>query len=175
MSVCSTEYVYHTLLNPGENNIDSFLKLGLRPLSDFPDSERWQQFQTHMPGFFERLYQDIAYPILQRPYINSGVFVSPIDFRQLPDSLMYAKPRIRLPVSRIDPSYAVLTYVLDEQRVALPLTTEALHATATLWTAHRVTKWFARDKSRLFFYVPQIAAYQPGGLSVEPDDVEQFI
>ena len=174
MQVCSTEYVYHALLNTGDEIIASILTNGLRPLSDFPDSERWQQINKQMPGFFENLYEMVARPVLQKPYLNAGVFVSPIDFRRLPDSLMYNKTRVKIPISRIDPADACLTYVLDEERISLPFTPENLQKVAELWTADRVTTWFAKDNSKIFFYVPQIAVYQAGGIPVEPTDIEQF-
>jgi hypothetical protein len=37
-----------------------------------------------------------------------------------------------------------------------------------------VTEWFAKDNTKIFFYVPQIAVYQPGRIRVEPTDIEQF-
>ncbi len=174
MPVCSTEFVFHALFNLRDGLIESILKNGLRPLSDFPDSERWRRIETHMPGWFEKLYREFAQPVIQRPYLNSGVFVSPIDFRLLPDSLMHNKARVKIPVSRIDPDYAALTYVLNDQRVVLRLTAQNLQDTSALWTAPMVTEWFGKDDSKLFFYVPQIAVYQPEGIHVEPTDIEQF-
>ncbi len=171
MRVCSTEYVYHNLLNPGDDLIASILAGGLRPLSDFPESERWQQIETHMPGFFEELYADIAEPVVGKPYLNSGVFVSPIDFQLMPGSLLFNRTRVKVPVSRLDPATSVLTYVIDEQRASLPLTVDNLAATADLWTGEMVSRWFAVDNSKIFYYVPQIAAYQSGGIPVE---VERF-
>ncbi len=174
MQVCSTEFVFHTLLNPGEGLLESILRDGLRPLSDFPDSERWKQIEAYMPGFFEQLYRGFAEPVLHKPYTNSGVFLSPIDFQLLPDSFMHNKTRIRIPISRLDPDYTGLSYMLDDRRVSLQLTAQNLQETAALWTASLVTEWFAKDMHKIFFYVPQIAAYQPGGIHVEPGDVEQF-
>jgi hypothetical protein len=170
--VCSTEYVFHTLLDPKDGIIESILENGLRPLSDFPDSERWQQIVHQMPGFFENLYQEIAYPVIRKPYSNSGVFVSPIDFRLMPESFMHDRTRVKVPVSRLEPEYAVLTYVLDGKRVSLPLNAANLEETANIWDASMVDEWFARDNTKVFFYVPQIATYQPGGISVESNDIE---
>lgn len=174
MRVCSNQVLYHSLLNPGFDLIESFLEKGLRPLSDFPESERWQQIQTHLPGIFEQLYELFARPVIQKPYLNSGIFLSPIDFQLLPDSLMHNKTRIRVPLERIDPAYAALTYVLDEQRIALPFTQENLEQAAQIWSAEMVRRWFAVDRNRLFFYVPQVAVYQPEGIPVYPEDIEQF-
>ena len=174
MQVCSTQHVFHTLLNPEFDKVQTILTDGLRPLSDFPDSERWQQIEKHMPGFYQNLYTAIAQPILQRPYSNSGVFVTPIDFQKIPSSFMNNKTRFKMPVTRLDPDYCVLTYVLDEERVSLPLTPENLEKTADIWNADMVQTWFARDQSKIFFYVPQIAVYQPQGISVYREDVEEF-
>lgn len=174
MRVCSTEYVYHNLLNPSDGLIESILQYGLRPLSDFPDSERWQQIESQMPGFFEQLYTDIAAPVVGKPYMNSGVFVSPIDFQLMPGSLLFNRTRVKIPVSRLDPAFSALTYVIDEQRVSLSLTTDHLATTADLWTGEMVSRWFAVDNSKIFYYVPQIMTYQPGGLSVYAADIEQF-
>ena len=103
MQVCSTNTFFHTLLNTGDEIIDSILENGLRPLSDFPESERWQQINQQMPGFFENLYEMIAKSVLQKPYLNAGIFVSPIDFRLMPGSILYEKTRIKIPISRIEP------------------------------------------------------------------------
>jgi hypothetical protein len=175
MRVCSTQHVYHALLNPEFDKVETILKNGLRPLSDFPDSERWQQLEKHIPGFYQNLYTAIAQPILQRPYSNSGIFVTPIDFQKIPSSFMINKTRFKIPVTRLDPDYCVLTYVLDEERVSLPLTTENLEKAADIWDADRVQTWFAKDKSKIFFYVPQIAVYQPQGIPVHREDMEEFI
>ncbi|MBM3179842.1 MAG: hypothetical protein FJZ86_05755 [Chloroflexi bacterium] len=172
MKVCSTEFAYHSFLNKQDDPLPLILANGLRPLSDFPDSERWKQIEAHLPGFYENLYNTVAKPILGKPYTNSGVFLSPIDFRLLPDSMLFDTGRIKIPLSRLDPAYSVLTYVWNDQRVSLPLTPATLAETAERWTAEKVVEWFAKDINKLFFYVPQVAVYQPGGISVEAGDVD---
>lgn len=174
MQVCSTDFVFHALLNPELERIDSILTNGLRPLSDFPDSERWQEIQREMPGFFEGLYDMVAKSVIGKPYMNSGIFVSPIDFQLLPDSFMNNKTRVRIPISRINPDYAVLTYVIDNERISIPFSPENLKDTAEVWTADMVNQWFAVDHTKIFFYVPQIAVYQPGGIPVVSEDIEKF-
>ncbi len=174
MQVCSTQFAFHALLSPKEGIIESILASGLRPLSDFPDSERWRAIEAFLPGFFEKLYYECAQPVIHKPYLNSGIFLSSIDFQRIPGSLMHNKTRIKIPLARIDPDYAAMTYELDSRRVALPLTEQNLQATAELWTDALVKDWFGRDQNRLFYYVPQIATYQPGGIPVEPVDIEQF-
>ena len=174
MRVCSTTHVYHALLNPEFDRLEAILRHGLRPLSDFPDSERWQQLEREMPGLYRHLYTTIAEPVIQKPYANSGIFVSPIDFQQLPGSSMKDRTRLKIPLARLDPAYCVLTYVLDDERSALPLTPENMERAADLWDAEMVQSWFAKDQTRIFFYVPQIAVYQPGGIPIERGDIEEF-
>lgn len=174
MQVCSSEYLFHTLLNQQEDLTESILREGLRPLSDFPESKRWQQTQSEFPGFFEKIYDVIARPVLQRPYLHSGVFLSPIDFQLLPDSILHNRARVRIPVSRIDSGCACLTYVLDGERVSLPLSTETLREAASVWTADLVKQWFGKDQSMVFFYVPQVAVYQPKPIPVQREDIEVF-
>jgi hypothetical protein len=175
MQVCSTQTLYHTLLNAEFETVGPIMKNGLRPLSDFPDSERWQQIEKHMPGFYKNLYEQVAQPVLKKPYSHSGIFVSPIDFQKLPESLLYNKTRLRIPIARLDPAYCVLTYVLDDERVSLSLTSENLEKTAEIWDAGMVQTWFAKDRTKLFFYVPQVAIYQPQAVPIEPDDLEEFL
>ena len=51
--VCSTTHLFHYLFNPNEEALNSFIEDGIRPLSDFPESERWQELEAQMPGFYE--------------------------------------------------------------------------------------------------------------------------
>jgi len=169
--VCSSTHLFHYMFNPDQDSMDSFLQNGIRPLSDFPESERWKQLEEQMPGFYENLYQMIAKPVLQKPYSNSGIFITPIDFRLLPDTYLFDKPRFRFPISRVDPKFTVLTYVLENERIALPFTVENLENNAKIWDAEKVMRWFAIDKTKVFFYVPQIAAYQ-GKIDITQDDFE---
>lgn len=174
MRVCSTEYVYHALLNPDFDKVEAILKDGLRPLSDFTESDRWKQLEEHMPGFYRNLYEAIAQPIIKKPYSNSGIFVTTIDFQKLPDSFMNNKTRIKIPIAQLDPAYCVLTYVINEERVSLELTQENLEKAADLWTAEMVQEWFAKDHTKIFYFVPQVAVYQPQGISVHPENVEEY-
>jgi hypothetical protein len=172
MRVCSSDTLYHYLFNPEAQVVASILENGLRPLSDFPESSRWKQIQSAYPGFFEWLYGEFAEPVLKKPYTNSGIFLSPIDFRRMPDSLMYDKLRINIPLERIDPQWAALSYVIDEQRRSYPINAETLEATAEFWTEDRVARWFGVDNTRLFFYVPQVVTYQEGGIQVAEGDFD---
>lgn len=170
-SVLSTTHLFHYALEAAAD-LASIAEEGLRPLSDFPESDRWRQFDQHAPGFFEFLYRSLAEPLLGRPYERSGVFLTPIDFRLLPGSLLHARPRIRIPVARIDASAAIVTWVLDGERVTRPFGPESLEEAAVLWDAELVTEWFGSDRTRLFFFVPQVVTYQPR-VSTEPADVER--
>lgn len=169
--ICSTTHLYHYLFNSDESVLKSFLTQGIRPLSDFPDSERWQQLEAHMPGFYKNLYTMIAEPVLQKPYPNSGIFITPINFRKLPGTYLHDKPRFNIPIERIDPAWAVLTYVLNENRIGLPFGPEALQKTADLWDEALIREWFGKDNTRVFFYVPQVGAYQ-GQIEVTMEDYE---
>lgn len=174
MRVCSTEYVYHAMLNPEFDKVEAILKDGLRPLSDFPESDRWKQLEKHMPGFYQNLYEGIAKPITKKPYSNSGIFVTTIDFQKLPDSFMNNKNRIKIPVAELDPVFCVLTYVLNEERVALELTQENLEKAAQIWEADKVMEWFAKDPTKIFYYVPQVAVYQPQGIPIRREYLEEY-
>jgi len=159
------------MFNPNQDSVDSFLQNGIRPLSDFPESERWKELEEHMPGFYKNLYKMMAEPVLKKPYSNSGVFITPIDFRLLPDTYLYAKPRFRIPVERIDPEMTVISYVIDDERIILPFSAENRQRVADLWDEKLVRRWFGVDNTKVFFYVPQVAVYQ-GQISVTQDDYE---
>lgn len=171
-TICSITHLFHYLFNPNEDALDSFLTNGIRPLSDFPDSERWKQLQEHRPGFYEALYEMFAAPVLQKPYPNSGVFITPIDFRLLPGTYLHDKPRFNIPVERIDPAWTILTYVINEERISLPFGPEALQKTAELWDEAMIREWFGKDNTRMFFYVPQVGVYQ-GRIEVKREDYQE--
>lgn len=165
-SVFSREFLYHYLLNPSVELVNSILTNGLRPLSDFPESSRWIEIQDALPGFFEWVYEMMAKPIIQKPYSNSGIFLSPIDFRKMPDSMLFTKERFCIPISAVDPEWSCLSYELEDERIRLPLTLETLEQSSQIWTKPMVDRWFGVDPHRLFYYVPQVVTYQPGGIPV---------
>jgi len=37
-----------------------------------------------------------------------------------------------------------------------------------------IQEWFAKDQSKIFYYVPQVAVYQPKGISVQRDYIEEY-
>jgi hypothetical protein len=169
--VLSTTHLFHYALDTGAD-MSRIAAEGLRPLSDFPESERWREIEAQAPGFFERLYRLVAEPVLGRPYERSGIFLTQVDFRQLPGSLLERRSRLTIPNDRIDASAAVLTWSIGDERVSRPFGPESLEEAASLWDAGLVTDWFARDRTRLFFHVPQVATYQPrvstGSADVDP-------
>lgn len=171
MMVCCTDRLFHYLLG-GDGALESILERGLLPLSSFPESERWRQIERVHPGFYKWIYETFAEPVIKKPYTNSGIFLTPIDFRRLPESSLARAARVVLPVSAIEPSSAGVTYELDGQRVVLPLSPDTLQETARLWPPDMVRNWFGRDRSKLFYHVPQVAAYQEGGIAVKPEWVE---
>ncbi len=87
---------------------------------------------------------------------------------------MYNKIRFRIPVARLDPTCCVITYELNNERVSLSLSLENLEKTANIWDAEMVQTWFAKDKTKMFYYVPQVAIYQSQGVPIEQDDLEEF-
>ncbi len=169
--VCSTTHLFHYMFNPNTEALDSFLQNGIRPLSDFPESERWKQLEEQMPGFYKKLYSMMAEPVLQKPYVNSGVFITPIAFRLMPGTYLFDKPRFRIPIERIEPKTTVISYVIDEERISLPFTAKNRQNIASLWDVEMVKHWFAIDNTKIFFYVPQVAVYQ-GYIDVAQDDFE---
>jgi hypothetical protein len=48
--------------------------------------------------------------------------------------------------------------LLRRTRLEIPL--------ESLWRAADIERWFGRDRTRLFFHVPQVVTYQPGGVPV---------
>ena len=171
MGVVSTTHLFHYAVVP-DADLGAIVEQGLRPLSDFPESDRWQEIERHAPGLFEGLYRLVAEPVLGRPYERSGIFLTPIDFRSLPGTLLHDRARLRIPLDRLEQETAVLTWDVGE-RVSLPLSTASLGRAAAEWDADRVRSWFGRDPTRLFFHVPQVAAYQPR-IAIEPGDLEAY-
>lgn len=172
MQVCRTDRLYHYLLN-GEAVLPEIMANGLLPLSAFPEGPRWRELEALRPGFYRHLYAQFAEPVIDRPYSNSGIFLTPIDFRLLPGLILSTALRIAIPLAAIERECAALTYEGDEGRVILPLTPETLLETAWLWPEEAVRSWFARDRGKIFFNVPQVAAYQEGGIPVRPEWVER--
>jgi hypothetical protein len=170
--ICSIDTLFHYLFDDNPDLMSSIIELGLQPLSNFPDSERSRQIEKHLPRIFERLYAEFAEATIGKPYINSGVFLTPIDFRLIPNSIMARKTRFRIPVDRLDPEWSAVTYEYEGRRVSRPLSSTVLREVSEHWTRDLVEKWFGVDSNRLFYYVPQIVTYQPGGISVSIDDVE---
>jgi hypothetical protein len=77
-----------------------------------------------------------------------------------------------VPLEHIDPQWAVLSYVIEEQRHSYALSPETLIMTAELWDEEMVARWFGVDSNRLFFYVPQVVTYQPDGIQIMKGDFE---
>ncbi len=171
MRALSTTHLFHYFFSEDAAARQAIVAEGLRPLSDFPDSDRWRVLERQMPEFYPSLYEHFARPVHGHPHTNSGVFLTPIDFRVVTDTFLSGKPRFRIPVDRIDPSEAVITYVADDERVSLPFAKETLAATAAMWPAESVRRWFALDPTKVFFFVPQVATYQ-GRVAVTDEDFE---
>lgn len=133
-----------------------------------PESEEWKQKEP----FYRELYRRFAEPLLRRPFFTSGLFLTPIDFRQIPDSLLAKRPRIAIPLSALSGSASILTYELDGQRILVPCTQEALDRAAATWDEERISTWFGRDPQQIFFYVPQVAVFTEQGIPIDPAWIE---
>jgi hypothetical protein len=171
MQVVSTTHLFHYLFNEAEDTLSSMLENGLCPLSDFPDSQRWKDIMAYKADFFETIYENFAKPIINKPYENSGVFLTPIDFYNLPNTFLFDKRRIAVPVERIDAEYSVMTYVYEDERVSLAFDKENLQNVAELWQEDLVREWFGKDQTRVFFYVPQLVTYRR--VPVSADDIQK--
>lgn len=167
MGICSSQHLYHYLMGEGDA-LASILAQGLLPLSAMPENERWRQSEP----FYRGLYAQMAEPVLGKPFTNSGVFLTPIDFRCIPDSPMARLGRIALPVSRLELTESLLTYELDGHRLVERCTPEGLERTAALWSTEMVQSWFGRNPQMLFFHVPQVAIFPERAIPVEPAWVE---
>ena len=172
MRVCRTDVLFHYFLDGDDSVLARVLSDGLQPLSWFPDSEKWQAIERAAPGVFEELYDELARPVVQREYMHSGIFLTPVDFCPMPSFALARAPRFAVPVGRLDPALASLTFIHDGRRECLLLTSESLERTAALWTEDEVRTWFARRTDRMFWFVPQVAYYPDGPLMVSEADFE---
>ena len=170
--VCSTGHLYHYFISGDPPALEAICETGLQPLSTFPESERWKTIEAAQPGVFERLYNEFAAPVLRRPYQNSGVFFTPIDFRRIEGSELAGVPRLVLPTGGLDPDWCALTYFLNRRRICRKISASDLEETRRLWPEGLVVEWFGRDRNRLFYFVPQVACYQPDGVEVRPEYFE---
>ncbi|MHB9146559.1 MAG: hypothetical protein ACYC5Y_14670 [Symbiobacteriia bacterium] len=137
-----------------------------------PESARWQQLQLTRPHLYEEVYQQIGAPVIHRPYSNSGVFLTPIDFRVLPDLPLARMARIAIPAEAIDADRSSLTYELEGRRLVLPVSAATLAETARLWPEPVVRQWFGRIRNMLFYHLPQVAVYVDEGIRVLREWVE---
>ena len=172
MKICRSDRLFHYLLG-SEENLPLIVERGILPLSAFPESEAWRRLEESLPGFYQAIYEAIGKPVLKRPYTNSGVFLTPIDFRLMPGSPLSRHTRITIPLEAVDPDYSTLTYVLNDERAVLPLSAENLEQAALLWPEQRVREWFGKNPNMIFFYVPQVAVYREGGISICPEWIEK--
>ncbi len=171
VTVCSTERLYHYLLGDDADQ-ESILDQGLLPLSSRQGSARWKELEAWRPGFYQQIYEEFARPVLHVPYTNSGVFLTPIDFRSMPTARLRDRPRFAIPLDVLNPATSALTYVLTDRRVVRPLSASTLEETSAIWSEELVRVWFGKDPSKIFYYVPQVAAYQEGGIRVRPEWLE---
>lgn len=167
----STEHLFHYFLSGDQDSRKPVLEEGLRPLSDFPESQRWHLIERHEPGFFRKIHRLWAAPVLADEYTNSGIFLTPIDFRAGGPKWMHERPRLRIPLNRVDPAKSVLTYKQLGQRRSFLLSEDALVKAAQLWSPAEIEAWLGKDPEKLFYFVPQVVTYQ-GRVLVRPEDLE---
>jgi len=170
-AVCRTDLLFHYLLKSAPESVHSILRSGLHPLSRLVCERlgRVQEDTERTLSFYERIYQSHVEPVLGRPFPHSGVFLTPIDFRLVPSSFLAQRGRFRIPLRAVDPSWTVVSYEWKGRRVVERFSRDALGEASRLWTRKRVEEQFGRDPTMLFYYVPQVATYQPGGIAVEPE------
>ena len=78
-------------------------------------------------------------------------------------------PRFALPLSAVPLEHSALTYELGGHRHVSPVTAAKLARTAEIWTENLVREWFGRDRSMMFYHVPQVAVYPEGGIPVRAE------
>lgn len=166
--LCSTTHVYHYLRPGAEDTITAILGAGLRALSDMPDHSLF----AHERARFAQRYDDLAAPLLRRPYGNSGVFFTTLDLRRLDGRLQFGNWRLIVPIARLDRAFSVLTYMYAGKRQRFPLDAESLGLAARRWDRERIERWLGAEPTRWFFHVPQVVTFQPGGVLVLPGDVD---
>ena len=170
VKVCTTDRLYHYLFN-GEESIDAILAEGLLPLSALSNQPRWLSLNQRFPDLFKSLYTLFAEPILKEPYRNSGIFLTPIDFRKMPDQPLSGFRRIVVPTTALDATMTTITYEWMAKRVVMAFSQTSLEQVRDLWTDDLVRSWFGRDRYRLFFSVPQVVSYQ-GNVPIQHSWVE---
>jgi len=166
--VCSRDRLYHYLLDPLVA-VEAILRDGLLPFSS--QDARGRPYHDIKLGLYRDLYREFAEPWLKRPYENSGVFLTPIDFSLIEGHRLARLTRVALPLHALDSTMSRLTWIEADERVVRPLSPESLDEAASLWTAERVGEWFGNDRNRTFFFVPRVWTYQ-GKIPIEGSWVE---
>lgn len=172
MEVCRVDVAFHYLLRGDEQSADAMIAEGIVPLSCRPNSDTWKTIEREAPGVFEEIYDELARPALGTDYTHSGIFLTPIDFRAMPDLPLATVPRFRIAVTRLEPETSALSFVLDERRHSLRLTADNLEWAASIWSGERVREWFGKRPDRMFWFVPQIACYPDAPLTVSREEFE---
>lgn len=173
-SPCSVTHVFHYLRPDADpRSVDSILRRGLLPLSSMPEHPQYAEQLDADPDRFTRRYAELAEPVLGKAYSNSGVFFTTIDFRRLPGSPLENGIRFALPLARLDADWTVVTDQLgDDDRRCLPFDAGSLAAVAKVWTAGAIGRWLGAHPRGYFFHVPQIIAFQPGGVPIAETDLQ---
>lgn len=169
--IVSRDRLFHYFMQDPVDLVSIFSE-GLLPLSERHWTERWRRMERVRPGFFEQIYREFTAGVLDGTYVHSGVFFTPVDFTTLPEFSLARRPRIAVPVGEVDSALAVLTHAPAGRRQNLPLTREALDMVARIWTPELLQEWFGKDKTMMFYYVPQVAIYQKEPVVVRAEWLE---
>jgi hypothetical protein len=159
-SVIRTDVLFHYTLRPGFDPTAVFRK-GLLPLSSLDpvaaDASR---------GTRRELYVLFAAPVLG-PHgdRHSGIFLTPIDFNRIRGdgpNVAWIKSfgRFQVPLTALESPVSVVTWGSPFPRTSLALSSSALAEAAHLWSSGLILQWFGRDRSRMFFHVPQVVTFQ---------------
>ena len=170
MKICRSDRLFHYLLG-SEENLPLIVERGLLPLSAFRKRSLGPP-QESCRVSIRQFTRPSASPCSSGPTPTPG-FLTPIDFRLMTGSPLSRHTRITIPLEAVDPDYSTLTYVLNDERVVLPLSVENLEQAALLWPEQRVRERFGKNPNMIFFYVPQVAVYREGGISICPEWIEK--
>jgi hypothetical protein len=158
-NVVKTDELFHYGLRPDFDPIP-VIRSGLLPLSVVNPASAEER-----RDLYHQLDEQWAQPVLGPGVRHTGIFLTPVDFDQIPPdrpSIAWIQQfgRFRIPVTAVATDRAVLTWAGPFPRTSLALTTAALERAAALWPTALVARWFGRNSSKMFYDVPQVVTYQ---------------
>ncbi len=161
-NVIRSDVLFHYGLHP-DFDPGPVVRNGLWPLSRIqPD------LTPERRAVFRALDAVFAEPVLgPDPDRHTGIYLTPIDFQALASAdrptLAWIRGfgRFRIPREVLDPAHAVMTWAGPFPRTVRALSDDALADARHRWTPERVVVWFGTDRTKMFWHVPQVVAYQP--------------